>query len=79
MCTTSETGSRHQLFTKKLLAKTTQVMEMAFKLLPFASFMEVLAGLMQKTQLAIKKKSLVLLTNVLRNTEMLDDEEVSFF
>lgn len=54
-------------------------MEMAFKLLPFASFMEVLAGLMQKTQLAIKKKSLVLLTNVLRNTEMLDDEEVSFF
>lgn len=75
--TTFKTGSLSQLFIKKLLTKTCLVMEISFRLLPFSSYMELLAGLIQKTQVILKKKAFELLSKVLRETDKLDESEVS--
>ena len=74
--TTFEAGSLSQLFIKKLLTKTCLVMEISFRLLPFTSYMELLAGLIQKTQIVLKKKAFELLAKVLRETDKLDENEV---
>jgi len=70
-----ENNTMSQAFVKKLLAKTCHVMEMSFKLLPFITYMELLAGLMQKTQILLKTKAFELLAKVLKETEKLTEKE----
>lgn len=64
------------MFVKKILEKTCRVMETLFQLLPFSSYVEILAGLMQKSQIVLRRKAYELLAKLLQEKEKLDSEQV---